>query len=200
MSNRPASREAAADRIQNCGLELADLGLQKGEESIVLKAAKRGRWDSGEWMDYQDNETTRLYRAEMARINDWLARADLYFDGGTKDGREIDDRDRLLKRYFNNGSFKEGGRLFGGFWQAISKAERASGLFIDSEDVVTLDFEQMAARVLYGLAKATPPEGDAYQIPGYEDCREGVKQVFNSLRFFEKRDTRESSLLGGLDG
>jgi len=173
-------------RIETFGVELADLGVQKGEESIILKAAKRGHWDGGEWVDYQDNARTCRYRAELERINDSLAQADIYFDGVTKDGRLIDEGDRVLRRYFNNGSFQQGGRLFGGFWQSISKAERASGLTIDGEEVVTLDFEQMAARVLYGLAKVTPPEGDAYDIPGYENCREGVKQVFNSLRFFEK--------------
>ena len=44
----------------------------------------------------------------------------------------------------------------------------------------------MAARVLYGLARGTPPEGDAYEIPGYKDCREGVQQVFNTMRFIDK--------------
>ena len=71
-------------------------------------------------------------------------------------------------------------------WQAISKAERASGLTIDGEDIVTLDYAQMAPRVLYGLANGTPPQGDAYTIPGYDLHREGVKKVFNTLLFIDK--------------
>ena len=123
-------------RIENFCVELADLSVQKGGEPIILKAAKRGRWDGGEWIDYQDDETTRRYRAEMDRINAWLAQADICFDGVPKNGCEIDESDRFLRRYFNNSSFTEGGRLFGGFWQALSKAERASGLMVDGEEVV----------------------------------------------------------------
>jgi hypothetical protein len=44
----------------------------------------------------------------------------------------------------------------------------------------------MAPRVFYGLAGATPPEGDAYIIPGYEWHREGVKKVFNALLFTDR--------------
>ena len=36
---------------------------------------------------------------------------------------------------YNNGSFEQRARLFGGFWQNLSKSERASRLTIDSEDV-----------------------------------------------------------------
>jgi hypothetical protein len=177
-------------RIQKFEIELADLGLNKGQETIVLKRSKESRWDGGEWIQYKDDENTVRFRNEMERVNDGLAKADIWFEGTTKNGRPVDHTDRFLRRYFNNGSFQQGGRIFGGFWQALSKAERASGLTIDGEDIVTLDYAQMAPRVLYGLAGATPPEGDAYIIPGYEWHREGVKKVFNALRFTDRPPER----------
>lgn len=171
-------------RIRAGGLTLADLGLDQGQETIILKAAKQGHWDNGDWLDYEDTETTRLYRAHMERINAALAAADVGYWGTSK--KPVDEDDRFLRRIFNNGSFEQGGRLFGGFWQDLSKAERASGLVIQGEEIVTLDYAQMALRIVYGLAKVTPPAGDAYLIPGYELHRTGMKKLFNAMLFADE--------------
>jgi len=101
----------------------------------------------------------------MKAISDGLTKADIWFEGVSKNGRVIDETDRFLRRYFNDGSFEQGGRLFGGFWQSLSKAERVSGLTIDEKDIVTLDYAQMAPRVPTGSLGLLLPKGMPTSFP-----------------------------------
>ena len=45
-----------------------------------------------------------------------------------KDKHNYDLDSRLLKRYFTRGSFKSGGRLFGGFWQQLKKVSQRKSI------------------------------------------------------------------------
>ena len=91
---------------------------------------------------------------------------------------------------YSQGKFDCGGRLFGGFWQPLSKKERLEGLTINGDTVVCLDYSQMGLKIAYGLAKAMPPSGDGYRLPGLEANREAIKKLFNSVLFAEKPLTR----------
>lgn len=173
-------------RLQDHGVTLDDLTQSTGREIIILKQAKGNYWDEGGLVEYADTDQTRQYRDEVQTINAWLAQADIQFDGDPA----VDDTDRLLRRYFSRGSFQSGGRLFGGFWQYLSKWQRHKGLLIDGEEVTTLDFGQMAPRILYGITRVPAPTADAYLLPGLEGHREGVKKVMNALLFADKPLTR----------
>jgi hypothetical protein len=168
-------------RIGAHDLSLNDLGKGTTSEVIILKREKVDFWDAGGLIDYKDTPTTRRYREEMRRINEWLEAADISFDPAPVPEMVVDDTDRHLRRYFNNASFDQGGRLFGGFWQPLSKQERHEGITIGGSPVVTLDYAQMSARILYGLTGVQPSERDAYTVPGLADHRPGVKEVFNAL-------------------
>jgi len=177
--------------IGDNGVTAEDFKLQPYEETIVLKRNKEDYWDSGEAVEYEDTTTTKLFRTQMNEINSWIADAELEFDKSVLAvDRVVDTHDRQLRRIFSRGSFESGGRLFGGFWQNISKQLRTSGIIINGEDVSVLDYSQMNPRILYGLAKAPLPEGDLYTIPGFEAHREGIKKVMNSMVFSEKPLTR----------
>ena len=171
-------------------LSLDDLGTSWAEEVIILKRAHTDHWDKGERIPYKDTPTTRRYRKELLQINAWLETADITFDPTERPKQDVDDSDRRLRRYFNNGSFKEGGRLFGGFWLNLTKRQRHQGISIESNEVVSLDYAQMGPRIVYGIAGATPPEKDAYSIPGFERHRPGTKKVFNALLYASKPITR----------
>ena len=84
------------------------------------------------------------------------------------------------------GRFDSGGRLFGGFWEILPKGVRLRGLSIEGEHVVGLDYSQLNPRLAYSLAKAEPPSGDAYTLPGLEQCRDGVKKLFNAMLFDDR--------------
>ncbi|KLK90972.1 hypothetical protein AA309_22565 [Microvirga vignae] len=177
------------DNMKEFEVELRGLGRCKTEEVIILKAEKEDYWDKGAYLPYDDTALTNRYREEMRIINSWLAGASIEFDEAALErDRPIDTGNLTLRRYFSQGSFESGGRLFGGFWQGLSEEERLEGLIINGENVVGLDYGQMAPRILYGLAKAQPPEGDLYDIPGLttvngRSYREGVKKVMNALMF-----------------
>ena len=177
--------------IQKYHVELEDLGLSDGEETIILKREKNDLWDHGGTLEYEDNDLTNLYRDEMSIINQWIRNADLIymepFNGKDKHNYELDCR--LLKRYFTRGSFKSGGRLFGGFWQQLKKGHREN-LLIDGENIVVLDYSQMSPKILYGYCGLVPEMGDCYLIEGYEHFRKGIKKVFNAMTFSNEPMTR----------
>jgi len=177
--------------IQKYQVELEDLGLSDVEETIILKREKNDLWDHGGTLEYEDNDLTNLYRGEMRLINQWIKNADLNymepFHGKDKHNYDLDCR--LLKRYFTRGSFKSGGRLFGGFWQQMKKGHREN-LLIDGENIVVLDYSQMTPKILYGYCGSVPQMEDCYHIKGYEYCRKGIKKVFNAMTFSNEPMTR----------
>lgn len=175
-----------ASRVMEYDLSPKDIQASTDQEVIILKKAKQGHWDKGEMIDYQDDAQTNGFRDEVHKINQWLAQADIKFYGRSASGEKVDTTDRLLRRYFNNGSFQQGGRLFGGFWQPLGKLQRNRGLRINGEGVVTLDFGQMVPRILYSMAGVEPAQEDIYRLLGLESHRAGVKKVFNAILFADK--------------
>ena len=185
--------ERLRSRMEEHGIGLDDLTRLRDGEVIILKREKEDHWDSGEYIDYDDTPETEVYRFEVRSINDWLAQAHIDYIG---ERTSVDPFDRSLRRVFNQGSFQRGGRLFGGFWQDLKKAERFGDILINDDDIVELDYGQMSVRIVYGMVGATPPEGDLYLIPGKEVHRDGFKKLMNALLFQDRllsrypRDTR----------
>jgi hypothetical protein len=173
-------------KIEDHGLTLADLSVEKHQEVIVLKTERADVFTNGEPVDYEDDERTRLYREQMNRINDWLAKADILLDPYIGSIKGVDGSERFMRRIFNNSSFEAGGRLFGGFWQPLDKRERLQGIHIKGSPVIGLDYGQMAPRILYGMAGVNPPEGDLYWVFPYWGRREGIKKVFNAMLNVDK--------------
>lgn len=95
-----------------------------------------------------------------------------------------------LYRQFNNGSFGEGGRLYGGWWINTPKALRRK-ITINGQPTVELDFSGCAIRMLYH-ERGLDYQGDPYRldaIAAYEakrglapgHFREGVKIMTQAL-------------------
>jgi hypothetical protein len=164
---RPGQR--LLDRMAQHEIEVDDLHERPSGETIILKRSKDpdDYWDQGERIDYPDDEMTVRFRAELEEVNQWLENADLTFSwiGLEWPHTSFDPRDRRLRRVFTRGRFDSGGRLFGGFWQLLRKAERRSGLCISGEKAVELDYGQAGVRILYGMAGKRPAAGDLYDMP-----------------------------------
>lgn len=176
--------------IQKHKLFVDDFQVVNTGEVIILRSERETFSDDKEDIQYKDTPTTDLYRTQVEKINSWLASADIEFDETLRD-TFIDARDRHLVRIFNNASFEQGGRLFGGFWQNIPKTLRKQGIQINGNDVVTLDFGQIAPRIMYGMAHQEPAFEDAYLVPPYGiKYRDGVKKMFNTLLCAAQRPTR----------
>ena len=158
-------------------------------EPIVLKGRKvRGKAKS---LELPPGESLDTYRAEMERINAALGQAEIACDDIDNQGNERDVGDRWLRRIFNDGCLDQGGRLYGGFWQAMSAEDRLRDLRLSGEPVASLDFGQCGVRIAYGRVGAQPPPGDLYAVPGLEGYREGVKAVLNAQLSKTKGMTRK---------
>ena len=186
--------------VRDAKITFDDFERVEGEEIIRLS---RSEWDypagtkHRELIDYRDTAETRRYRAEMQRINDHLATADLSFaaDGGPL----IDFASRTLIRTFNlppslpRGTicFDFGGRLFGGWWENLKKPKRQH-IRINGEPVADLDFKNLFVRLAYHHAGLAPPSpgDDLYAVPDFKKHREGIKKVLSAMLFAYKRLTR----------
>lgn len=95
-----------------------------------------------------------------------------------------------LYRQFNNGSFHQGGRLYGAWWIKFPKEQRSS-ITINGNRTVELDYSGCAIRMLYHEQKKEC-EGDPYYIEIIEACeidndlpvgyfREDVKRMTQAL-------------------
>jgi len=168
--------------IEEHKVTLEDLSGRYDEEIIILSRAKYGYGDEGERIDYKDTAATRRFRDELRTINRWLDSADISFNAAAFD-KPANVRARQLRRQFTLGRFDRGGRLFGGFWINLPKSVRLRGIRIDGEEVAGLDYSQLNPLLAYHLADAEPHSGDSYTLRGLEECREGVKRVFNAMLF-----------------
>jgi hypothetical protein len=130
---------------------------------------------------------------QLRGINAWLAASDIRYVSNEDTLDCVNDRS--LRRTFNNGSFEQGGRLYGGFWQQTTMSLKKSRgpnarpyrghIRIEGESVVVIDFSSMLLRLLYAEAGVQPPAGDLYL--GIDrigpEHRDGIKQVVSALLF-----------------
>ena len=155
------------------------MGQAPEEEVLILRAPKRHSNSNAEYQEYEDDKATIALRQQMTDINDWLDTADI-----TCSHPQVDPAHRRLRRIFNNSDFAQGGRLYGGFWQAMSSDERQEHILIEGDCCVELDYGQMSLAILYGLTGTKPPEGDLYDLSAEgipTDYRKGIKTVIQAL-------------------
>ena len=87
---------------------------------------------------------------------------------------------RSLRRIFSLGSFSNGGRFYGGWWQGLPSEYRK---FIEIEGSVTreMDYATLQPHMLYAFVDREPPE-DSYILEGWDvSLRPLIKKAFNQL-------------------
>ena len=127
-------------------------------ESILLRNVID---EHSQYVDYNDTPKTDEYRQNLKRINQCLLRhwadigiKDTEFDaleariGADDEKLPIDFTARTLVRIFSNGSFKEGGRFYRGWWQNVP-SEYRKHITIDMKHTVEYDFSQLNPQMLY---------------------------------------------------
>ena len=166
-------------RIERFEITRADMGHAPEEEVLVLRAPKRHSNSIADYQEYEDDKATIALRQQMTDINAWLDTADI-----TCSLPQVEPSQRRLRRIFNNSDFAQGGRLYGGFWQAMSSDERQEHILIEGDCCVELDYGQMSLMILYGLIGAKPPEGDLYDLSAEgipTESRPGIKKVIQAI-------------------
>jgi hypothetical protein len=121
------SRMRSTDRL---------IGLIKEEHAVPAEAIQH--WRDKECIilrnrnkddiEYKDTVTTRRMRRNLNAYNDLLAQTDISIHNvpaegipntsGTRHVRPV-PTGKFVRRIFNNGSWNEGGRFYGGWWQSI---------------------------------------------------------------------------------
>jgi len=86
---------------------------------------------------------------------------------------------RTVYRVFNNGSFDQGGRLYGGWWQQIPSGLRKH-ITIDGQWTIELDYSALHPRLIYA-ERGIQYEGDPYDVGLDESLRPLVKVTFQKL-------------------
>ena len=166
-------------RIESFGIGFEDIQQDPVEEAIILRAPKDRSDQRAQAQEYKDTPDSLALRAQLTDINNWLVEADVHCDLPG-----VNNRERYLRRIFNNSDFAQGGRLYGGFWQSMSSQDRQEHILIDGDCVVELDYGQMSLAMLYGIAGKRPPEGDLYDLSAYgipTQYRKGLKKCVQAM-------------------
>ena len=159
-------------------------------ETIILRDKVDGR---KVLQEYEDTPATERHRANLKKINSCFLRH--WFDLEVQDTevaklearianhatkQPIDFSQRTLVRIFSNGSFKQGGRFYRGWWQNVP-SEYRKYITIDEKRTAEFDFSQLNPHLLYHSNYKVLGSDDAYDRVLDGEHRKIVKQAFNAM-------------------
>lgn len=172
------------EAVMSPAVRLSDIVRVEGRERIMLTARPPETWAYGKRaanipIAYTDTEGTRGVRAEMDRLNAFLSRHSITLRGEAGPAFDL-YRNFTIRTETDPRDFNLHGRLYGGFWLTLPKADRHL-LQIDGEPIADLDFTAMFPSLAYIRAGHLPFEGDPYAIPGLEDERDAAKAAMSAM-------------------
>ena len=185
------------DICHDFGISRYMIATHLDPEVIILRDRKRHGQSQGDTIDYTETPFTKQARKNLNEINIFISKHHLNLDL-TDDREEAllrrlrnrDDpgRDNFLDftktrlfRIFNNGSFEEGGRFYGGWWQGIPGDYRTL-LTINGKRTVQLDYSGMHFSIMYAQLGLDTPMEDPYALEGYGGHLRGhIKRAFNII-------------------
>ena len=131
-------------------------------------------------IDYEDNEETVKMREDLRKYNELLAKTyidiPMHSERGIrvkirKNDKEfkyisINQTEKVIRRIFNNNSWEDGGRFYGGWWQRIPSEARQQIHFFNVPSS-EIDYSGLHIKLLY-LQYGHDLKEDPYSIPGIE--------------------------------
>ncbi len=169
--------EQAKELLESLGNDVMVKPFVGTPESIILKGK------AGNLVDYRETEETILMRSELFKSNSYRQSISCSYRPviGTQEATgelllsnhyvDIKPYDLTFKRLFN-GSFRIGGRFYGGV-QQLRGIERST-IIMNGSPTVEQDIKSMHIRMLYNIEGLEAPT-DGYDIEGYD--RETFKKV-----------------------
>lgn len=183
--------DAGCDSLLLSGLTTKDFTIAKRDEVILLKDKEK------RLTPYTDTPETQTMRANLRRLNDLLGATDI---ATTRPATPLTDfhedysgQKTDLYRVFNNGSFEEGGRFYGGWWQHAKKHLRRC-ITIDGQPTVEADFKGLHPAILFANHGLPIPPDPYALVPGIADnetLRDHAKTTFLALLNAGKGGTGE---------
>ncbi len=178
---RYALTETAYASLPLSRLLVRDFTIGRGAEVVKLKDGE------GRLARYSDTRETRSMRANLRRLNDLLEGTDIALARPANPLTVFEDKysgqNTDLYRIFNNGSFEQGGRFYGGWWQQAKKYLRPF-ITIDGQPTVEADFKGLHPAMLFARAKLDIPPDPYSLVPGIGDnetLREHAKTTLLAL-------------------
>lgn len=192
-------------RLQAVGATVLDLIKSQSAPGLILKGRKDPKTGSAKRIKFSSVPFTDEAARRLSIINECLSAHwyDLELsdteladygrrivrgglearEGDDEDYRAIDLSARTLHRVFNNESWDEGGRFYGGWWQNLPKELRPY-ITIDFKRTIEIDYSGIHPAILLARAGYAVPD-DPYGrcLEGSTDpaLRECVKRTFNAL-------------------
>ncbi len=142
-----------------------------------------------------DTPNVRKLRENLELINNVMEEADITLDITDEELRGLNERlnndsnpykeaidfsRKQLHRVFLDGRRKldRGGRFYGAWYQNLPKEYR-NRILINGVPTYEADFSSLHPNLLYAIKKATPPDGDLYELDTYsEETRKFLKGFF----------------------
>lgn len=178
---RYALTEAACTLLPVSSLSARHFTIGRRDEVIRLKDTE------GRLTRYSDTPETRTMRTNLRRLNKLLEGTDIAMARPADPLTDFDDKysgqKTDLYRIFNNGSFEQGGRFYGGWWQHAKKYLRPF-ITIDGQHTVEADFKGLHPAILFAKAKLDIPPDPYSIVPGIADnepLRDHAKTTFLAL-------------------
>ncbi|RMC32439.1 hypothetical protein C9E81_18840 [Paracoccus alkanivorans] len=145
--------------------------------------------------DYRETAETRRMRENLSVINSVLDTADISTAGPLCRGRDFEGEPLLGQRYlyrvFNNNSFGQGGRFYGGWWQCVRKHIRPL-ILINGLPTIEADYRGLHPAILFAERGLEIPDDPYSPVPVPASAAKGsaavkktwraaVKETFNAM-------------------
>ena len=113
--------------------------------------------------DYCESKSTIRMRSVLKAYNNLLKRSFIVL--GVIAPEYVDFSDTTIKRVFNNKSWKQGGRFYGGWWLDKIKSNARHDILINGNPTIELDFKALHPFMLYQR------QGIHLKIDPYTPCQ-----------------------------
>jgi hypothetical protein len=188
MSRMRAKKKLIKLIEKNYKLKPSMIQFARNKECLILRDANKDD------VNYRDTKERKKMRENLYEYNNLLRRTFIDIPHFPKngitlsDGKKcaIDHNEKFVCRIFNNKSWTDGGRFYGGWWQRIPKKWREE-IRINNEPTVEIDYSGLHIVLLYakeGIDYWKSIKNDPYEIKGYEDSdrmRSFLKQVLLTI-------------------
>lgn len=216
------SRYAIGDELASLiDFPLSDIRLNVMKR-VELKDYKVKKFRDPQLTKEQKLNVPQCMVDNLEKINSFMLGVDVTFN--PPKGLPLDDLitdrgfvsvlDRQYKRVFNNRSYEQGGRFYGGWWQHVPQSEKKfrSYIQINGNPTAELDYKAMHPHILYsreGIDLTDDPYAidlTEYGLPPVDsdkykhDIRPIVKQLFNALLNAKGRLDRVKIVKDAMEG
>ena len=130
-------------------IKVSVFDISQYQELIILKDISKKD------IDYEDNSKTKDIRKVLEQYNEILRKTFIDIPFLEKSyleykGRKynVNQHSKLVKKIFSNGSFDDGGKFYGGWWQRISEKQREK-ILMDDRETIEIDYKSLHPVLAY---------------------------------------------------